>query len=137
VLFVCTGNICRSPIAEGIARHLVGDGDVEVASAGTHAIEGLSPTGYSVRAEAEIGIDIGGHTTRALTGELVDAAERIYGLTAEHVALVADRYPEASVELLDPEGRDIEDPYGMELDFYRAIRIRIVDAVAARQGEWV
>jgi protein-tyrosine-phosphatase len=123
-------------MAEGIARDLVGDGDVEFASAGTHAIEGMSSTGYSVRAAAEIGIDIGGHTTRALTGELVDAAERIYGVTAEHVALVADRYPEARVELLDPEGRDIEDPYGMELDFYRAIRNRIVDAVAARRQEW-
>jgi protein-tyrosine-phosphatase len=136
IVFVCTGNICRSPMAEGIARHLAGGGDLEFASAGTHAIEGLAPAGFSVRATSEIGVDIGGHTAQPLTGELVDRAELICGLTSEHVALVAERYPGAPVELLDPGGADIEDPYGMELEYYRAVRQEIVDAIEARREEW-
>jgi protein-tyrosine-phosphatase len=136
IVFVCTGNICRSPMAEGIAHHLSGGNDLEFASAGAHAIEGLAPTGFSVRAAAEIGVDIGGHTARSLTYELVDRAELIYGLTAEHVAVVAERFPKASVELLDPGGTDIEDPYGMELEYYRAVRQKIVDAIGARRQEW-
>ena len=123
-------------MAEGIARHLSGGNDLEFASAGTHAIEGLAPTGFSVRAAAEIGVDIGGHTAQPLTCGLVDRAEQIYGLTAEHVAVVAERYPGAPAELLDPGGSDIEDPYGMELEYYRATRQRIVDAIGARREEW-
>ena len=60
VLFICTGNICRSPMAEGIFRRAVRDrGDFRVLSAGVGAMDGQSPSHNSVRACREIGIDIG------------------------------------------------------------------------------
>lgn len=136
VLFVCTGNICRSPMAEGIARDLGVDGGLEFASAGTHAIEGAAATANSVRVAAEIGVDISAHSAQLATGDLVSRANRIYGLAGEHVDWLAARFPDVNVEFLDPLGGDIEDPYGMEMEDYRVARLRIVDAILARRGEW-
>src|SRR5256885_16038267 len=59
VLFVCTGNICRSPIAEGLFRRLIGNrGDIDVVSAGVHAVRGQPPSLYAVPVCAEDGTDI-------------------------------------------------------------------------------
>ena len=68
ILFVCTGNICRSPMAEGLFRHAVkGRGDFEVLSAGVGAIDGMPPSEYAVRALRELGIDISHQRSRMLS----------------------------------------------------------------------
>ena len=59
VLFVCTGNICRSPIAEGLFRRLLGNRkDIEVSSAGIHAVRGQPPSAHAIEVCAEEGVDI-------------------------------------------------------------------------------
>src|SRR6202044_1349980 len=86
ILFVCTGNICRSPMAEGLFRHLVADRkDVRVASAGVHASPGQPPSTYSVEALAEIGIDISRQRSQSLTDDLVARADLIFAMTRGHL----------------------------------------------------
>ena len=82
ILFVCTGNVCRSPMAEGILRQAVqGRGNYRVISAGLGAMEGQPPSAYAVQAVRELGIDISSQRSRMLTPELVQDADFIFGMT--------------------------------------------------------
>src|SRR5881628_3628885 len=82
VLFVCTGNICRSPIAEGLFRRLVGNRkDIEVASAGVHAVRGQPPSLYAVQVCEADGVDISELRSQPLTSDLVDRATHIFAMT--------------------------------------------------------
>jgi len=128
ILFLCTGNICRSPMAEGLFRHAVqGRGDFRVLSAGLGALDGQPPTPHSVQAMREIGIDISGQRSRALTAEMVRAADYIFGMTHSHVDTVALLYPQMAEktfllrefdESLEPFEKDISDPIGCSYDVY-------------------
>ena len=76
ILLLCTGNICRSPMAEALFRHAVrGRGDFRAISAGIGAMDGQPPSHYSVLAMRELGIEISGQRSRQLTVELVRAAD--------------------------------------------------------------
>lgn len=101
MLFVCTGNICRSPTAEGfLRRQLAGlagaaaDGRVTVHSAGTHATLGTAPAEV-VSAASEYGVDLTGHVSRQLTAEMLASADLVVGLAREHVREAALTLPEA------------------------------------------
>src|SRR5450759_5762549 len=89
ILFVCTGNICRSPMAEGIFRQAVqGRGDYRVLSAGIGAVNGQPPSPYAVQAVRELGIDISGQRSRMLTSDLVQQSDYIFGMTHSHLDTV-------------------------------------------------
>ena len=80
ILFVCTGNICRSPMAEGMMKVLLppaSDCRITVCSAGTHAADGLPAEPGAVRAAREYGADIGGHRSRVIDGSLIARADLI------------------------------------------------------------
>src|ERR1039458_10614691 len=78
ILFVCTGNVCRSPMAEGLLRHMLrGRNDIQVASAGLGALEGVGATGAAIEVMAELGIDISSHVSQSLGSELVRQADFI------------------------------------------------------------
>jgi protein-tyrosine-phosphatase len=97
ILFLCTGNVCRSPMAEGLFRHAVkGRGEFRILSAGLGAVDGQPPTSHSVQAMKEIGLDISGQRSRALTAELVRSADLILGMTHSHTDTVALLYPSAA-----------------------------------------
>src|SRR2546423_6616281 len=82
ILCVCTGNVCRSPMAEGIFRQAVQDRvNYRVLSAGLGAIDGQPPSGYAIQAARELGIDISSQRSRMLTAELVEQADYIFGMT--------------------------------------------------------
>src|SRR5919108_789450 len=122
ILFVCTGNVCRSPMAEGLFRHAVKDrGDFQVFSAGVGAIDGQPPSPYAVAALKELGIDIPKQRSRMLTAELVQMADYIFGMTHGHVDAINLLYPQAAEktfllrefdETLDSYENDISDPIG-------------------------
>ncbi|MCB1163978.1 MAG: low molecular weight protein arginine phosphatase [Candidatus Krumholzibacteriia bacterium] len=128
VLFVCTGNICRSPMAEGLARHhaaALGHA-LDCASAGLIARNGLAASDNGVRTLRERGIDISGHQAQRLNGELVAWADVIVAMEEEH-RLAVQEYPAAalkSVVLLSewagaPRlGPGIADPIGGSLADY-------------------
>jgi protein-tyrosine phosphatase len=88
ILVVCTGNVCRSPIAEGLLRDVLhqrfGDRAPHVSSAGTAGWEGEGAMRESIVAAAERGTDISGHVARRLTGTMVEHASLIVAMAAEH-----------------------------------------------------
>jgi protein-tyrosine phosphatase len=94
ILVICTGNICRSPIAEGLLRdalHLrFADRAPEVSSAGTSGLEGSGAMPESVQAAAELGIDIDGHVARRLTVAMADASDLLLCMASGHREMLAD-----------------------------------------------
>ncbi|MDA8433266.1 MAG: hypothetical protein M0Z60_09945 [Nitrospiraceae bacterium] len=129
ILTVCTGNICRSPMAEGIFRALLaGRQAMEVSSAGTHALIGNRATDFALIAAAENGIDISGHRARMLGAQLIRASSLIFCMEPSQVELVLEADPAAyskTFNLADFSGDDriltkISDPYGCSLREYRS-----------------
>jgi protein-tyrosine-phosphatase len=98
ILFVCTGNICRSPTAEGFGRAIVaeGAGGIEVSSAGIVGWEGSPAARESVQAAAECGIDISRHVARRLEERHVRDADVIVCMSAEHREAVIRLVPDAA-----------------------------------------
>src|SRR5215467_7013246 len=139
ILFVCTGNVCRSPMAEGIMRHAVQSrGDCRVLSAGLGAIEGQPPSPYAIQAVRELGIDISGQRSRVLTPDLISQADYIFGMTHSHIDTVMLLYPHAAEktfllrefdETLDLFEKDISDPIGGSYDVYLDCRDQIEQGI--------
>src|SRR5438128_2837292 len=139
ILFVCTGNVCRSPMAEGILRQaLQGRSDYRVLSAGLGAIEGQPPSPYAVQAVRELGIDISSQRSRALTPDMVQQADYIFGMTHSHIDTVNLLYPQAAEktfllrefdETLDFFEKDISDPIGGSYEVYLNCRDQIEQGI--------
>lgn len=128
LLFVCTGNTCRSPMAEYLCRHWLGEESAwEVASAGVAAYPGMPASSPAIEVLARHGIDLSGHRSRAITREEVDQARLIVVMTDLHRDFVVQRFPAARdrVRLLTAFGphpeeeRGIEDPIGGTVSAYQ------------------
>jgi protein-tyrosine phosphatase len=133
VIFVCTGNTCRSPMAEGMFRRMlaekVGCPDDElldhgfaVASAGLAAMEGSPASPETIDILKQRGIDLREHESRLLTDRLLNQADRVYTMTRGHRDAIIREFPEHArrVELLSRTGRDVRDPIGGGPDEYAA-----------------
>lgn len=93
ILFVCTGNTCRSPMAEGIARKIAtekGLKNLVISSAGTAAIDGAPATDYAIAAASHWDIDIGKHRSKPLSRQLVEQADLILAMGHEHVRQISN-----------------------------------------------
>ena len=135
VLFVCTGNTCRSPLAEVLFRDLTRErDDYEVGSAGVGAFSGQPASRHSQELARERGLDLSGHRSRAVTVDLVDDATHIFAMSRGHLADLLDDYPEAEDKIFlvsefaaedELRGRDLTDPFGGGLEDYRETLARL------------
>jgi protein-tyrosine phosphatase len=141
VLFVCTGNTCRSPMASAIfksmlaKKHNINDHQVEeklkikIISAGTNAGVGLSMAHNARNVLKEMGLEPEEHKSQPLTISLIDEADLIFAMTSEHLKFIEELSLEArkKARLLDPHGNDIEDPIFGDINVYRncANKIRV------------
>lgn len=149
VLFVCSGNTCRSPMAESIARQILRDklgGDdvaldrhgITVLSAGTFALPGVRATPQAVEAVRGLGADLERHRSRPLSVELIHSADYIYAMGRGHAQAIRSLVPSASGKLLtlDPAG-DIDDPIGGDHALYRSLAERMQELIRARLDEGI
>ena len=138
VLFVCTGNICRSPMAEALAASHHAEPDVSFASAGTGGLPGRSASPSAVRVMSEVGIDLTGHESQDVLTAITKIPDLIYCMTEGHGDRLRALRPEWSARIrpLHPDGQPIDDPYGLDDDTYRRVRDEIATAVAARAPDW-
>jgi protein-tyrosine phosphatase len=147
ILFVCTGNTCRSPMAEGFALRWLAerfsctidelaDRGYSVASAGALASEGAPAAANAVDILGERGVNLSSHQSQGLRRELILRADAIYGMTDEHVEAVVQIVPGAAgkTQRLDPLG-SIPDPIGGDRATYAEAAKTIERAVVARLKE--
>ena len=138
LLFVCTGNTCRSPMAASLARRLAderGLADLVIESAGTGAHDGTTASDGALLVSMEQGDDLNDHRARTLTARMVADADLILTMGERHLSRVRELGGAAkSYRLTDfathgGAARDVGDPFGGDLETYRATREELEQAV--------
>ncbi len=141
ILFVCTGNSCRSVMGEGLLRHLLaqrGRNDVQVISAGVAALPGMPPTEETIQVMQELGVDVSGHLSQPLSLDLIDHADGVFCMEELHKRIVLDLRPEANGKVfllktfenpVQSSETGIPDPIGRPKEVYQLCRASIEDGV--------
>lgn len=145
VVFICTGNTCRSPMAEGLCRKLLADtlectvGELgergyEVGSAGMAAANGEGASPEAVDVARSHGADLRGHRSRLLTMDLVDRADFLFTMTTGHLRMLQHLHLPVGPEpqLLSPTGEDVPDPIGGPVELYQACAEQIRSSLRER-----
>jgi len=141
ILFVCTGNICRSPFAEGLLKRLAqknGLDDLVADSAGLLALPGNSATGLAQKVAAEYDVDLSRHIAKSAKEDIVNRSDLILVMENSHVKNLLDAFPEAEDKVFlirrfarfGSKDRGIADPYGLNYDAYRFCFLDIQDGVS-------
>ena len=141
IICICTGNVCRSPMAERLldkALRAAGLEKPEVHSAGVAAYDGNPATSYSIRAMNEIGVDISSHRSRYLTKKIIDEASLLLVMTQMHKYAIEEEYGPVKTPIhlwreFRENEKQVADPYGADYDSYKHARDAIVEAVP----DWV
>lgn len=139
VLFICTGNVCRSPMAEGFFARMAEEAgeDIAVGSAGVMTTEGLPPSEHSVTVMREEGIDISGQRSQMLTEDMIEEASHLFTMSRSHSGAILDCFPEAAEKtfvlrefLVEGDlDLDVADPIGGTEEEYRRARNFIKEAM--------
>lgn len=150
IVFVCTGNTCRSPLAEGLTKILLSgelgcpndalrDFGFHVSSAGIYAYDGGAISRHSHEELQGRGIDLGDHRATTVNERLLSRADKIYCLSRSHLDGVLDILPRErahTASLLDIEGADVPDPIGGSSADYKRCADHISDLLRGRLREW-
>jgi len=147
ILLVCTGNMCRSPMAEAFFKMAIAESlsievrDLEengifVLSAGSDASPGAPASSNAQRILMEHGFDLSAHRSRHLEPFMVEDADIVYAMTNYHIETIRHRVPKkhlSKVKLLHPD--TIQDPIGQPLEVYREVAEKIKEGVNMRLEE--
>ena len=147
ILFVCTGNTCRSPLAESLCRFKLAQAlgcppselglhGFLIGSAGVMAIPGDTANAQAVQAAEELGAELAPHRSRPLTHEMLVGATDVIAMTEMHLMLVA-RYSAGPEPKLLCSGEDIPDPIGGDTEEYRACARVIASQLDRLIPEWL
>lgn len=141
IVFVCTGNTCRSPMAMAVAGSLLArrgqSHRAVVMSAGVAAMSGARPTPEAVLASEAVGASLEGHRSQPASADLLERADVVYAMTASHAQAARELLSPAQrskVHLLDPQG-DIEDPIGGPQTLYDSLARQFVGIIERRLEE--
>ncbi len=138
LLFVCTGNTCRSPLAAAITRHAIarrGWTHVRVQSAGVSTAPGVPASDGALAVALEQGLDLASHRSQPLISELIEWADLILGMGPSHLVGVAELGGAEKTALVtdflddDALGTAIEDPFGGTLEQYRDVYLQLEHAI--------
>jgi len=140
VLFICTANVCRSPMAERIFAQELAKSDLDqkihTHSAGLSAMDGDKASQNSIDACQELGLDITGHRSAGLTRTTLEEASVIFCMTESHRALInmyfelPQGYPIFLMrEFLETGSKELPDPYGQDIEVYRECRDRMLESM--------
>lgn len=111
ILFVCTGNTCRSPMAECMFRALAGGG-WRIASAGIHALSGAPASAGARRAMQRRGLSLTAHRSQAVTSVLLSQMDLVIGMSESHIRQLRMMYPDCQTPMRAFDDPPISDPYG-------------------------
>lgn len=131
IVFICTGNTCRSPMAEGLFKALNGEQKtgLEAISAGIFTNNGMSASENAVIVAKELGADISNHKSQMLNGDIVNDAKYLVCMTGAHYDQILLKFPNVSYKLFTLSPTDIDDPFGGNIDEYRSCATQIKSAV--------
>lgn len=145
-MFVCSGNTCRSPMAEYALRSLLDrevPGKTTVVSSGTLGLSGQPATAYAQEAARIWDLDLSAHRNQPLTADLINKADLIFAMAPEHhretTRMVADAFQKTYLLKSFPDyaahGEKIVDPIGMELDYYNEVFLEIGELLGQHMPE--
>ncbi|MCX5777384.1 MAG: low molecular weight protein arginine phosphatase [Candidatus Firestonebacteria bacterium] len=122
ILFICTGNTCRSVMAEYYARAKLkelGVSGVAVSSAGVATIDGMPASQGALAVLEEVGMDASPHVSRVLTKEIAEEADKIYALAKSHLEVLEKEFPSVKGKAEILASKSVPDPIGLTLEEYR------------------
>lgn len=147
ILIVCTGNTCRSPMAEGILKSMLdhrGKTDISVSSAGISGLDNHPAAQYAIEAAAHWGVDISNHRGRSITRRMIDNADLILAMSPEHVEFILRQIPGAAGKTYllkafpkpySPAQERVDDPIGGLLDQYNRTFLELDDALRRAESD--